>query len=254
MTNSDAPGDQTGTIDREQTAAPDEHPGETDEPVYRVNEIFYSVQGEGLHSGRPMVFVRFAGCNLRCSARNGPFDCDTEFQSGRGFGRLALVEHIFDKHIAPHFAHADDADESPVRLLFTGGEPSLQLDGELLSAITEFTMGALNRTCAWHVETNGTNELPDVLDDPRHWVTVSPHTAWHCIEVDDCDELRLVRADGQPLPDPAEVAVAADHYVCSPACGPDGYDPETVRWCVEQVKRSPRWRLSLQTHKRLGVR
>lgn len=196
---------------------------------YIVNEIFYSPQGEGVRWGTPNIFLRFAGCNLTCS-KDGEqgFDCDTEFTSGRKLTANDMLAEI--RQIAPQ----------ATAIIFTGGEPSLQLDADL---IRFFKAAGFYLA----IETNGTKELPPGLD----WITVSPKTAEHTIRQKTASEVKYVRARGQAIPRPS---VKADHYVISPACQPHGYDPADMAWCVNLVKENPTWRLSLQTHKLLRVR
>jgi 7-carboxy-7-deazaguanine synthase len=195
---------------------------------YAINEVFRSVQGEGVLAGTVMTFLRFACCNLRCTVRNAGFDCDTDFAPTRVVSRRELLEEVFA-------AGASDW------VLFTGGEPGLQLDTALVRALG----GAGYRLAA---ETNGTVLMP-VLD----WICVSPKSAISTLRQRTADELKLVRAVGQDLPEDA--GVRADHYLVSPAFRADGtLDPATVSWCVGLVTRNPKWRLSVQIHKILGVR
>jgi len=196
---------------------------------YRVNEIFYSLQGEGVRAGTPNVFVRFSGCNLRCNVVEHGFDCDTEFASGVV---MEGTELLADCEAAGHGCH---------NVIFTGGEPALQLDAALLS---------LFREAGWYVaiETNGTRELPEGID----WICVSPKTAEHTLHVRVANEVKYVRSKSQGLPRPE---VKADHYLISPAFQPSGTVlVKDIRWCVEMVKANPTWSLSAQLHKLWNVR
>jgi organic radical activating enzyme len=200
--------------------------------LFYVNEIFYSIQGEGYYSGQAACFVRFAGCNLRCEMKSGPlspggFDCDTEFESSRTMTDVEILERI------------DNLCGYDSMVVFTGGEPLRQLTAALVDATRRF--------CA--VETNGSLPLPDGCE--ALWVTCSPKVAEHAIKLQRANELKYVRAYGQGIPRPTLVTA---HQYISPACGADGYEHETVRWCVDLVKDNPSWKLTTQMHKLWGVR
>jgi 7-carboxy-7-deazaguanine synthase len=198
--------------------------------VYRVNEIFFSVQGEGNLMGTPMVFVRFAECNLRCSISNAGFDCDTEFASYRERTASEIVDEVTSLNPKKGW------------ILFTGGEPGLQLDDALIQLL---------RGQGWKlaIETNGTVLLPEGLD----WICVSPKTAEHTLRQKRAHELKYVRRSGMALPQPS---ISAEHYLISPAFQADGsIRREDLEWCIGLVKQEPEtWRLTLQSHKLLGVR
>ena len=198
--------------------------------TYRISEIFYSLQGEGVRLGTANVFVRFAGCNLKCAVDNeAGFDCDTDFVSSEGFTLAELIKRI-------------EAEADVCRnVILTGGEPALQVDAELIA-----TLKAEGFYIA--IETNGTKALPDGID----WVCCSPKSAEHTLRVGHVHELKYVRHSGQPLPRPA---LQADHYLLSPAFEADsGIKRETLNHCIELVKRNPQWRLSLQMHKLWKIR
>ena len=196
---------------------------------YMVNEIFESPQGEGAMAGTPMLFVRFSKCNLRCSRTNSAgFDCDTDFGGGRWYTQAELLERI-------------DQSELPW-VIFTGGEPLLQLDAELTEAIH-----ARGKEIA--LETNGTIRTKLPLDH----ITVSPKTAEHTIRQRVCHELRVVRANEQELS--AFDSVQADFRFISPAFEPNGeLHPSTLAWCKKLVLENPAWTLSVQSHKAEGIR
>ena len=186
---------------------------------YGVNEIFYSLQGEGFWSGTPMVFLRFSGCNLCC-----PW-CDTDFSASQ----LMTAADI----LADVTAIAGECR----RVCITGGEPSLQLDAPLLAALHEAGYRV-------HLETNGTHRLPDGID----WITFSPKTDFvegAAVRIDRADELKLVYTGQNPAP---WLAFPADHFFLQPCSGENSI--ETVAYIVAH----PQWRLSLQTHKLLGIR
>lgn len=200
--------------------------------MLRVNEIFYSLQGEGVRTGTANVFVRFSGCNLACDLEPGPrspggWVCDTEFVSGRSMEIDQLMREM--------------REAGPIGwCVLTGGEPGLQVTGDLLSAL---------HGVGWRVaiETNGTIPLPPDID----WVTVSPKVAESAVRQLTADEVKYVRGFGQGLPRPQ---CEARHWLVSPAFNGDHVDPRALEWCVVLVKKNPEWRLSVQAHKGWRVR
>jgi organic radical activating enzyme len=195
---------------------------------YSVTEMFYAPQGEGRQTGLYHVFVRFAGCNLDCRHETVGFDCDTDFSNGMKMTCEEIVRAA--KALAPQ-CH---------RILFTGGEPGLQLDRALVSACH-----ADNYYIT--VETNGTVALPEYLN----WVCVSPKSAAHTLRIREShpvvDELKYVLHAGQAAPKPS---LEADHYLLSPAFSPDGtLSRDNLAWCLEIAKRDTRWGISTQMHK-----
>jgi 7-carboxy-7-deazaguanine synthase len=207
---------------------------------YQVNEIFYSVQGEGIRSGTANVFVRLSGCNMDCQRgheeENADFDCDTEFVSGvRHTGPDILAEAlrlVGKEEIAP---------AQSVGVIFTGGEPGLQLDQPLVDLFSQ--AGFLTA-----IETNGTVDISGLGLD---WVTVSPKVAEHALRQLTASEVKYVRHRGQGVPKPR---IEAKHYLISPAFRGFDMDPEAVAWCQKLVLENRRWRLSLQQHKWINVR
>jgi 7-carboxy-7-deazaguanine synthase len=195
---------------------------------YVVNEIFYSLQGEGVRAGTPNLFLRFARCNLACRVETHGFDCDTEFESGRP---LTLAEILEEMTVL-------SADCRWVVL--TGGEPALQVDSEL---IEDFHQAGYQLA----IETNGSVPLPPGID----WVTVSPKVAEHALRQRTAHEVKYVRGYGQALP---RTVVEAEHYLISPAFDGPEVDPRTLDWCIRLVRDNPPWRLSVQQHKLWQVR
>lgn len=186
--------------------------------TYRVNEIFYSLQGEGRWTGMPAVFIRFAGCNLRC-----PF-CDTDFSASAGMSLAALVREV------------RQLSKDCRRLVVTGGEPALQLDAAFVEAFHA-------EGYRIHVETNGTLPLPPGID----WVTLSPKDAWQDAPVvlEKADEVKVVYT-GQDV-EPWASFPAACHYL-QPCSG------QNTKEVVGYMLDHPVWQLSLQTHKLLDIR
>jgi 7-carboxy-7-deazaguanine synthase len=196
---------------------------------YQVNEIFFSLQGEGMRAGTPNFFVRFSGCNLTCSKDVEGFDCDTEFVSGRKMSYFDISSEMLK------------LSTKCSAVILTGGEPALQINEELLDQFH-------NDKFFVAIETNGTTELPKSLD----WICVSPKTAEHTLKVKNANEIKYVRHYGQGIPKPF---ISAQHKLISPAFEADGnVSRETLEWCINLVKENPEWRLSCQQHKWWGVR
>ena len=195
---------------------------------YRLNEIFYSLQGEGARAGQPSLFLRFSKCNLDCRVETHGFDCDTEFETGTD---LTIDEILGELRCLS---------EACRWVVLTGGEPALQVDVELIGALH----GAGYKLA---IETNGTVELPAGLD----WVTVSPKVPEEAVLQRVADEVKYVVAEGRALP---ETRVEAGHYWISPAFEGDRVDRRTLEWCIRLVQENPKWGLSVQMHKFLGVR
>ena len=207
--------------------------------TYMVNEMFYSLQGEGMRAGTPNVFVRFTGCNMRCAMEEGEkspggFDCDTEFESGRKM----TAEEIIDaaNELWPHEVQQG----AEAWMILTGGEPGLQVD-------EAFVEEAHRRGWKLAIETNGSVKLCEGLD----WITVSPKVAEHAIKQRTADEVKYVRGYGQAIP---KTVVKSDNKLISPAFDGGRVLMKTMAWCVELVKENPEWRLSQQLHKGWNVR
>ena len=198
-----------------------------------MNEVFLSIQGEGRRAGEASVFLRFSGCNLTCSKDSEGFDCDTEFTSGRTLTKDQVVAEVKDVAGQCNW------------VVFTGGEPALQLDAFLVDALK-------HQGFRLAIETNGTVDLPEFAAGLLDFITVSPKTAEHTLRYSGrIDELRYVRCAGQAIPKPR---LKADYLYLSPAFdGPDP-DPQAIRTCVDLVKSHPEWRLSVQGHKFWKVR
>jgi len=195
---------------------------------YRVNEIFYSLQGEGVRAGTPNFFLRLSRCNLACKVETHGFDCDTEFESGRWMTPAEIL------------AEFRQLSERCDWVILTGGEPALQVDRELI----DFLHAAGYKLA---IETNGSLELPEGID----WITVSPKVAEHAVRQRRADEVKYVRGHGQAVP---KTVVEADHYLLSPAFEGMEADPRALEWCIRLCKDNPPWRLSVQQHKLWRVR
>lgn len=208
--------------------------------VYTVKEIFRTLQGEGAQTGRPAVFLRFAGCNLWSGREEDRASaackfCDTDFVStdGENGGKFRGADTLADA-----VAAAWSGDEERRFVVCTGGEPALQLDEALVKALHA-------RGFEVAVETNGTLPLPEGLD----WVCVSPK-AGATLKVCSGDELKLVFP--QLGVDPREFeAMDFQHFFLQPMDGPN--IGQNTRLAIEYCLAHPKWRLSLQTHKLLGI-
>jgi 7-carboxy-7-deazaguanine synthase len=211
--------------------------------TYAVKEIFYTLQGEGAHTGRPAVFLRFAGCNLWTGRERDRASavcqfCDTDFvgTDGPGGGKFDDPEMLASAVEAAWPAFAGTFARPYV--VVTGGEPLLQLDRPLL--------GALHREgFEVAIETNGTLPAPRDLD----WICVSPK-AGASLVLTEGDELKLVFPQEGIDPRTFET-LRFRHFFLQPMDGPDRERNTdlAVRYCVAH----PRWKLSLQTHKMLGI-
>lgn len=195
---------------------------------YFINEWFYSLQGEGVRAGTPNLFLRFGGCNLQCAKEREGFDCDTEFNSGQKWTIDEIVQNLKDTSPTSQW------------VIFTGGEPSLQIDDALIDRLH-------HEGYKLAIETNGTHPISPKLD----WVTVSPKTAEHTLKQRTASEVKYVRSHGMGIP---KTLVEAQHYLLSPAFEGDHLPKANLDWCIQLVKENPKWRLSIQTHKWMQIR
>jgi len=207
--------------------------------VYKVHEIFYTLQGEGAHSGIPAVFVRFSGCNLRC-----PW-CDTEFEGYKEMTAEQIVSEIQNLYDIPNVRRK--------MCILTGGEPTLQVDKQLIDTIhaAGFYIG---------IETNGTRPIPDGID----WITCSPKEGTK-LALKQVNEVKVVFT-GTYDPEVWRTQLKAEHWLLQPLrytgewlmmSGVDEWEDdandnldETVRYILAH----PFWRLSVQLHKIVGLR
>ncbi len=200
----------------------------------KVNEIFYSLQGEGHYTGTPAVFVRFAGCNLRC------WFCDTDFEKGDEMSEDEIVEAVL---------------QYPTRyVVITGGEPTLQITASLCDKLHAHGLYLM-------METNGTRPLPEGCQ--IDWITCSPKL----IDVEDgkrkiatirlrhIDELKVVFEDSPTQDMALYEQILATEYRLQPC---DTQDPlcnqAILNKTIKYILQHPKWKLSLQTHKILHVR
>ena len=209
---------------------------------YSVKEIFYTLQGEGANAGRPAVFLRFAGCNLWSGREADRAEavcrfCDTEFvgTDGDGGGKFDTAEAL-----AAAVAAAWPAPGAAGRFVVcTGGEPLLQLDAALVAALR-------GRGFLLAVETNGTLEPPA----GSLWLTVSPK-AGAPLKLKRGDELKLVYPQAGAEPE-RYAQLQFRHFFLQPMDGPE--KTRNTRLATEYCLAHPTWRLSLQTHKLIGIR
>lgn len=210
--------------------------------TYAVKEAFYTLQGEGARTGRPAVFCRFARCNLWSGVEAQRADavcrfCDTDFvgTDGAGGGLFHSADALAD-HVASFWPAQR---EGAPYVVCTGGEPLLQLDVALVDALHAHGFEVA-------IESNGTLPVPPGVD----WVCISPKAEADLV-VRSGDELKLVHPQAGADPE-RYAALAFDHFFLQPMDGPDVAD--ATRRTVEYCLAHPRWRLSLQTHKVLGIR
>ncbi len=209
--------------------------------AYAVKEIFLTLQGEGAQAGRRAVFCRFAGCNLWTGREQDRAKavckfCDTDFVGTDGtLGGKYVDAQALASVIAESWGQGSDGRY----VVLTGGEPMLQVDAALIDALHEqgFTIA---------IETNGTFAVPRSID----WICVSPKAGSELVQMTG-DELKLVWP--QPGGDVERLA-ALDftHLLVQPLDDPNA--ARNVQQCIDLVMADPRWRLSLQTHKNLGLR
>ncbi|MBD5266133.1 MAG: radical SAM protein [Bacteroides sp.] len=190
---------------------------------YRVNEIFYSLQGEGYFTGTPAVFLRFSGCNLRCGFCDTRHEDHTLMTPPEIIGRLKSYP---SRHI-----------------IITGGEPSLQLDQILVDLLHD-------EGYFIQIETNGTHPLPEGID----WVTCSPKGdgKGQCeVRLRSVDELKIVY-EGQDV-EAIAASIPAMHYFLQPCSSPRYEGGSNTPDTVNYILAHPHWRLSLQTHKLIDI-
>lgn len=188
-----------------------------------VNEIFYSLQGEGGRIGKPSIFIRLSKCNLRCSF------CDTEFDSGNEMTLDEILTKITEYGCK--------------WIIWTGGEPTLQLTDEVISFFK-------NNGYLQAIETNGTRKVPNGID----YITCSPKQHFEKIKalIPHTQELRFPIQKGDPLPD-TSLLPSTENYYLSPIFDADKPVRENIDYCVQLIKENPQWSLSVQLHKLIQI-
>ena len=189
-----------------------------------VNEIFYSLQGEGGRTGQASIFIRLAKCNLACSF------CDTDFERGVKMSLEDVLKEIEQYNCK--------------WIRWTGGEPALQLNDKIVAFFKE-------RGYLQAIETNGTKRIPSGID----YITCSPKQNFEIVRelIPEVDELRFPIQKGDPLPD-ISILPKTNRYLLSPIFDNDKVIQENVDYCISLIKDNPVWALSLQTHKLIGIR
>lgn len=184
----------------------------------KVNELFYSIQGEGANAGMPAVFIRLAGCNLKC-----PF-CDTQHESYTEMTVEVLKTEV-EKYHCPN-------------IIWTGGEPTLQLTDEILSCFSGY----------YHcIETNGTSKVPSKIDYIA--CSAKASTALLNKNFEKVDEIRCPVKKGDALPEIQLLPKATRYYI-----SPIDVREENVAYCLQLIAENPSWRLSVQLHKLLKIK
>lgn len=188
-----------------------------------VNEIFYSLQGEGGRAGEASIFIRLTKCNLKCDF------CDTEFDSGEDMSVKEILDTI---------------SVYPCKwIIWTGGEPTIQLRDEHLYEFVK--LGYKNA-----IETNGTRTVPSMIE----YITCSPKRKYE--EVKDvipfANEIRMPLKKGDIPPD-ISILPKANNYFLSPIFDGATMNMDNVSYCIDMIKQNPRWRLSLQLHKLINI-
>ncbi len=208
--------------------------------MYSVKEIFYSLQGEGAHSGRPALFCRFTGCNLWSGREQDRASavcdfCDTDFigTDGSNGGKFTDAEALLQELLRMW-----PEQQGHRYVIFTGGEPALQLDQALVDLCHHYDFEIA-------VETNGTKPLPEGID----WICVSPKADAELL-ITAGNELKLVYPQPKAMPE-RFTALAFEHFYLQPLDSPTRpmHTKDALNYCLEH----PQWKLSLQTHKILGI-
>ncbi|MDE5821023.1 MAG: 7-carboxy-7-deazaguanine synthase QueE [Paramuribaculum sp.] len=187
--------------------------------MLRVNEIFYSLQGEGYYTGMPAVFLRLSGCNMNCSF------CDTDHSLYTEMSTGEIIEEI-NRFPSKH-------------IVITGGEPALQLTDSFIEELHKHDFYI-------QVETNGTLRLPEKID----WITCSPKSDKAALKR--VNEIKIIYDGVKPIFTPE---IEAEIYCLQPLdCGDKKKNQDILQATIEYILKNPQWRLSLQTHKLLDIK
>lgn len=193
---------------------------------YKVNEIFYSIQGEGRHAGRAAIFVRFSGCNLKC-----PF-CDTDFKKYEELEASDIIDRIRKLSLNCNF------------VVLTGGEPTLQVDEHLITMLHNYGYYIA-------METNGTHNVSNNID----WITCSPKSLFvdnASVRINFANEVKVVYDSKHEITD---CGIEAEYFYVQPCdVGDTKKNAEILKQTVAFVEANPKWRLSLQQQKILNVK
>jgi len=194
----------------------------------KINEIFYSLQGEGARAGKPSIFIRLQGCSAEIACNKAGIDCDTEFKTGKEWD-IKDIKSFINKYNCKW-------------IVWTGGEPLDQLTEKIIDFFLPYKQA---------IETSGIHQPPNNID----WVVLSPKLDEKIIlkkielrEKDGmhCDELRWVRKEPQEIP---ITQIKAKKYYISPHCYKDEIDYKNLKWCIQLCLDNPKWNLSMQQHK-----
>ena len=210
---------------------------------FSVKEIYYTIQGEGARSGRAAIFCRFSGCNLwsgleRQREKAVCNFCDTDFNGtdGKNGGRYRAVENLVS--VIEGIWIESTSDDINRYVVFTGGEPGLQVNEKLVSCLQAKKFEVA-------IETNGTVPLPENLD----WITVSPKT-WTPFFITKGSELKFVFPQEQLSPEEF-ISLDFEHFYIQPKF--DHQYDDNLHNCFEFCLKYPKWKLSLQAHKYMGI-
>jgi len=188
-----------------------------------INEIFYSIQGEGYRVGTPNIFIRLTGCNKQC-----PF-CDTDYNKGTWYYLGELREYI-----QQHFPCKN--------IIWTGGEPTLQLNNEITKYFNDYGYYQA-------IESNGINEIPDYID----YISISPKGEINC-NIKQVNEIRLLYPyffNNQLI---SNLKCKYDNLYLSPAFNDFKPNYDNINKCIQLIKENPKWKLSIQIHKLIDIK
>ena len=201
--------------------------------ILKVVEIFHSIQGEGANTGKSAVFVRLSNCNKNC------WFCDTDWSVGTKMTVKQILDEVKSLSSPEDYSHT--------LLIWTGGEPTLQLSNEVLTHFSDFY------NC---IETNGSNPVPSLIQ----YISCSPKVSPNVLKKNftRVNEFRYPVGVGEKLPDISELPVAENYFVSPLFTGEEKKRFElnnaNISYAIDYVKQHPQWRLSLQTHKLLNIR